>query len=391
MLAHGTRAARIRATALCLLIPATIAFGQSPPRNAPPPSTVRALFVAHCATCHGEKGDGQGVTDVGRAARSFLDGGFAYGNTPDAVMRSITHGIPGTPMPAFQKALREEQRRELAEYVIALGPEVLRVDAAETEMVVRDRPRVVRGKLPPVVPGAPTWPRGLIAGTTDGLSLEYRADDVRLLAVRAGRFVNRRDWTGRGGDALEPLGQPVLVLGQGDPGPTFEREGPTEGTWVPVPARLTLTLTSPKVLNIQSSLRESGAAGAPEVATVGESIFPRATTQGTVIHRRIGVTSALLVDGAARGFRFRVRCFQAPGLKLLEESSGWIVVQHGDGRYLAITRNLPPTAEGLSVEGDTVWWTCDGRPQRASADCLFLPLAAWDDGTRSGLAQVGVR
>ncbi len=172
----------------------------------------RALFVANCAQCHGEKGDGEGVTQLDRKARSFLEGGFSYGNTKDAIVRSITHGIPGTPMPSFEKALTVEQRAALADYVIALGPERLVVDPSESEMVVEDKPLVVRGKLPPLVEGGPEIPRGLAIGTPDGLTFEYRADDVQLVRVRAGRFVNRADWNDRGGQALEMLGGVVLTF-----------------------------------------------------------------------------------------------------------------------------------------------------------------------------------
>ncbi|MCY2961894.1 MAG: c-type cytochrome [Planctomycetota bacterium] len=195
----------------------------------------RALFVANCAQCHGLRGDGEGVTQLDRKARSFLAGGFSYGNTKDAIVRSITHGIPGTPMPAFEKALTAAQRADLAAYVIGLGPEQIQVDAEESEIVVRDLPVVVRGKLPPIVEGAPEWPRGIAIGTPEGLTFEYRADDVQLVGVRAGRFVNRADWGGRGGDPLGMLGQVLWSPGavpramhaalghmrEGLPGPAF--------------------------------------------------------------------------------------------------------------------------------------------------------------------------
>jgi len=64
-------------------------------------------------------------------------------------------------------------------------------------------------------------PRGLMIGTLDGLSWEYAADDVRLLAVRQGAFLNRKDWGGRGGAALEPLGKVMHLLEGGKPGATF--------------------------------------------------------------------------------------------------------------------------------------------------------------------------
>lgn len=181
------------------------------PAHAEASSPTRALFFANCAQCHGEKGDGLGVTQLDRKARSFLDGGFSYGNTKDAILRSITHGIPGTPMPAFEKALNESQRVELAQYVIAFGPDQIVVDPSESEIIVKDRPVIVRGRLPAIVEGATEWPRGIAIGTPDGLTFEYRADDVQLVGVRAGRFLNRTDWGERGGTGLEMLGKPVWI------------------------------------------------------------------------------------------------------------------------------------------------------------------------------------
>lgn len=200
----------------------------------------RALYLANCAQCHGEKGDGEGVTQLDRKARSFLDGGFSYGNTKEAIVRSIVHGIPGTPMPSFEKALKQEQVAALADYVIALGPERIVVDPSESEMVVRDRPLVVYGKLPPIVEGGKEIARGLAIGTPDGLTFEYRTDDVQLVRVRAGGFVNRTDWGGRGGTTLEMLGTPVWRPGAEFNAATVgvERVGEETG---PVRARLSAT------------------------------------------------------------------------------------------------------------------------------------------------------
>ena len=72
-----------------------------------------ALFFDNCASCHGETGDGDGWTELDRPARSFRDGGFSYGNTPEALFRAISIGIPGTQMPGFDTSLAEEERRAL--------------------------------------------------------------------------------------------------------------------------------------------------------------------------------------------------------------------------------------------------------------------------------------
>ena len=219
------------------LVLALLAIFQQPPQPSPPPTPpptppdvhadhpARALFLANCAQCHGETGDGKGTTKLDRDARSFQLGGFSYGNTPEALARSITFGIPGTPMPSFEKALKPEERRSLAEYVLLLGPPAEKTDPKDSVVVVKDRPRVVRGKLPPLVEGGPAFPRGLLIGTPEGLTFEYRVDDVHLLAVLGGEFVDRADWRGRGGDPLLPLGKLVQLRAESDDAWAFARFG----------------------------------------------------------------------------------------------------------------------------------------------------------------------
>ena len=195
------------------------------------------LFLTHCASCHGATGDGKGTTELDRPARSFRDGGFSYGNTPEALFRTITNGIPGTPMPGFDTALDERQRRLLADYVVSLGPPQTEVDPERSKLHVQHRAVFVRGGLPPLLDGAPSFPRGLLLGTTRGMTFQLRADDVRLIGVRQGDFVNRADWTGRGGQPLEPLGKLVYALGAGDPAAEF-RWKPAGGEAVDVSVKL---------------------------------------------------------------------------------------------------------------------------------------------------------
>lgn len=178
-------------------------------------------FQTFCAACHGKTGDGKGVSKLDRPARSFLDGGFSYGNTPSALFRSISYGIPGTPMPAFDSALSEAQRSALADYVISLGPPRKTSTADARVLAVQDKPLIVRGSLPPIADGALATPRGLLVGLPTGTTFQYRSDDMRLLGVRQGEFVDRIDWTGRGGQALLPMGSITWLAEQGQPGPTF--------------------------------------------------------------------------------------------------------------------------------------------------------------------------
>lgn len=166
----------------------------------------KALYMEHCASCHGESGDGKGNEELERPARSFLLGGYSYGNTQKAVRRSVIHGIPGTPMPAFGATLGTDEINAVADYVISLGPPGTIVQPGESVLVVEDRPLVVKGMMPAYEQGAFREPRSLIVGFPNGTTFQFRAEDSRLLTVRQGEFLDRRDWGGRGGSELQPLG-----------------------------------------------------------------------------------------------------------------------------------------------------------------------------------------
>ncbi len=167
----------------------------------------KALYMEHCASCHGESGDGKGTADIDRPARSFLDGGYSYGNTETAVRRSVQHGIPGTPMPAFGETLNAEQMTALANYVIALGPPGTVVEPGSSVLSVEDKPLVVHGMMPALKEGGRREPRSLVVGFPNGTTFQYRAQTAQLQAIRQGDFLDRKDWGGRGGSALQPLGQ----------------------------------------------------------------------------------------------------------------------------------------------------------------------------------------
>ncbi|MCH2111984.1 MAG: cytochrome c [Planctomycetes bacterium] len=178
---------------------------------------VEEVYVANCALCHGLTGDGKGTVPLDRPARSFLEGGFSFGNTHEAVFRTITHGIGGTPMPPFGDSLAESTRHELADYVLAFNPQREAATTQEMILEVIDRPVVVRGHLPSITEGTPLRPRGLLLGGLDGLTWEYDAETVQLLGVRRGGFVERTDWGGRGGTPLKPLGELIWLHQGGSP------------------------------------------------------------------------------------------------------------------------------------------------------------------------------
>lgn len=387
--------------AACCLGPASSsASGQGP--------DAQALFLQHCATCHGENGDGKGVTELDRPARSFKDGGFSFGNTPEALFRTLTNGIPGTPMPAFDAAIDDEGRRALAAYVIELGPG-LPPPPKNTEMVVGDRPRVVRGHLPPIAEGASAHPRGLLIGTTTGMTFEYRTDDVRLLGARQGGFVDRRDWAGRGGDPLQPLGKVVYLFDGGKPEATFtlleppKREGPPRiGDAAPGErGPLEAVLAGTWVRGDHAGLRYRlvGPDGVP-VAMVEESSRAIGTSVGAGFVRQFQLTGESAANVRARlssSFDPDARVADFPSPVPVEASAAgralgptlWTVVQREEHLFECIGVHLATAGESDSTiggGGGTLWipLTPGGR---ATAGVTILLTTEWSDAVRSAMLQ----
>jgi DMSO reductase family type II enzyme heme b subunit len=88
-------------------------------------STGQAVYDQHCAACHGLNGEGNGPAAVWLypKPRNFSAGLFKIKSTPadmlptdEDLFRSVTRGLPGSSMPAFNY-LSETQRREVVQYV----------------------------------------------------------------------------------------------------------------------------------------------------------------------------------------------------------------------------------------------------------------------------------
>jgi high-affinity iron transporter len=82
----------------------------------------RSLFVAHCALCHGDQGDGRGLRGSGfsRPPADFTDPDWRSRATPRRVFFVIREGLRGTPMPAWG-FLDDGDVWDLTAYVLSLG------------------------------------------------------------------------------------------------------------------------------------------------------------------------------------------------------------------------------------------------------------------------------
>ncbi|MGB0330858.1 MAG: c-type cytochrome [Planctomycetota bacterium] len=178
----------------------------------PSPKGVAELYGLHCAQCHGEEGDGDGVTELERPARSFVEGGYIYGNTIAAVTRTLRRGIPGSAMPSFADSLTEHERSLLARHVLSLGPEGTDASPAECLVPTSEVPEVLDGPL--MVPGQPlSAPVGDVGLHPSRLltfpgapSVQFARGSWALVALRAAGPVRRDDWR-RGGRSITASGE----------------------------------------------------------------------------------------------------------------------------------------------------------------------------------------
>lgn len=89
----------------------------------PPPRGI-ALYARHCAHCHGDLGDGAGVTasNLWPRPRNFREGRFRLVTTQsgiptdDDLLAVLRNGIPGSSMPEFRD-LSEAELKALIEHV----------------------------------------------------------------------------------------------------------------------------------------------------------------------------------------------------------------------------------------------------------------------------------
>jgi len=86
----------------------------------------KAIYASQCGGCHGEAGDGQGMLTLGwlPRPRNFVHGSFRYRSTPSGspptdadLFRTVSKGLAGSGMPAFEAILSEQERRDVVAYI----------------------------------------------------------------------------------------------------------------------------------------------------------------------------------------------------------------------------------------------------------------------------------
>ncbi|MCH7491584.1 MAG: cytochrome c [Gemmatimonadetes bacterium] len=91
------------------------------------------IYAAKCASCHGPRGRGDGPIAVagllkdawGRPikAHDFTWGLYKSGRHDLDLYRTVTTGLNGTPMAAYDRLLTNEERWDLVDYIKSLSPQ----------------------------------------------------------------------------------------------------------------------------------------------------------------------------------------------------------------------------------------------------------------------------
>jgi mono/diheme cytochrome c family protein len=84
----------------------------------------RALYMANCATCHGETGRAEGLMAIRQPSPSFrgadLTGEHMEAHSDGDLFWWIGKGIPGTAMPGFEASLEPEERWRVVTFIRSL-------------------------------------------------------------------------------------------------------------------------------------------------------------------------------------------------------------------------------------------------------------------------------
>jgi cytochrome c oxidase cbb3-type subunit 2 len=90
----------------------------------------RAIYLRHCATCHGARGDGEGPSRrfLRGVPRDLTRGEFKFKSTesgalarPEDIYRTLSMGVLGTEMPAWRDVLSQHDRWLVTRFVMSLS------------------------------------------------------------------------------------------------------------------------------------------------------------------------------------------------------------------------------------------------------------------------------
>jgi mono/diheme cytochrome c family protein len=114
--------------------PVTFSDAPVPPKPEPAARLIehgKTVYAQNCAACHGIKGDGNGdaAAFLLPKPRNFVEAKYRLRSTPNGdlptdvdLFRSVSLGMPGTPMPPWRHILSDEDRWAVVEYIKSFSP-----------------------------------------------------------------------------------------------------------------------------------------------------------------------------------------------------------------------------------------------------------------------------
>jgi mono/diheme cytochrome c family protein len=194
------------------------------------------LYLARCAACHGERGDGRGPVApyLDPAPRDFTAGVYKLRTTEsgqpptdDDLLRVVTRGIPGTAMPAWTR-LSERERRLVVAHVKGFSdafttrPTVV----APATSVSASAAVVARGRE--VYRAAKCWECHGEAGRGDGPSAATLKDDAGERIAPANLT---KAWRFKGGREPRDVFLRLSTGMDGTPMPSYADTLPEDDRW----------------------------------------------------------------------------------------------------------------------------------------------------------------
>ena len=122
-------------------------------RNTPPHfNTAEETYKGLCARCHGENGDGKGPIwlYIDPAPRDLTKAAFMTSKPEDRFLTSLKNGVPGTSMPPWARALTDDQRKAVLDYIftafVKQPRKVLEHKVPDTDTIGYSAESVTRGE-----------------------------------------------------------------------------------------------------------------------------------------------------------------------------------------------------------------------------------------------------
>jgi mono/diheme cytochrome c family protein len=130
------------------------------PLNWPSLAQGKQVFTAHCASCHGATGNGQGIAAQALTPRpmNFLDAARMAPMSPLSIFTSAKLGVQNTAMPGFP-ALAEDELWAVSFYVLSLTPRgdlpaAARLDRTAADLWLKAAATLPDDELMQTLPGA---------------------------------------------------------------------------------------------------------------------------------------------------------------------------------------------------------------------------------------------